>query len=268
MQDIIEGMPSYSTHLAEENKHVGECLGCRLRVEGHGQGLGLLGVKEAILKGLLIGQSLDVIPGHVHPVVDSPQGPPHVPCLKGNKLKASHGKLEDLVSRYVPSWLPDGTAELLDDVLSEVSEYIQGGNNLVIVEGCCHSLAEEKDSLEHVHCVLMDSCLDKSQFPLRVSCIFSVVVIIVIIIDSQFVGVYAPLMSRLATGFQGFILIARHQHLLPGLRAGSCLSCHCKVSSQVKVEQRKSSVGWSCNWLLQVNGRAIGHCGSMLPVAQ
>jgi hypothetical protein len=65
MRDIIEGMPSYSTHLAEENEHVGECLGCQLRVEGHGWGLGLLGVKEAILEGLLIGQSLDVIPGCV-----------------------------------------------------------------------------------------------------------------------------------------------------------------------------------------------------------
>ncbi len=65
-------MPSYSTHLAEENKHVGECLGCQLQVKGHGRGLGLLGVKETILKGLLVGQGLDVIPGHVGPVVDSP----------------------------------------------------------------------------------------------------------------------------------------------------------------------------------------------------
>ena len=40
-------------------------------VEGHGQSLGLLGVKEAILKGLLVGQGLDVIPGHVGPVVNS-----------------------------------------------------------------------------------------------------------------------------------------------------------------------------------------------------
>ncbi len=72
MQDIIEGMPSYPTNLAEENKHVGKCLGCRLRVKGHGQGLRLLGVKEAILEGLLIGQGLDVIPGCVGPVVNSP----------------------------------------------------------------------------------------------------------------------------------------------------------------------------------------------------
>ncbi len=46
----------------------------------------------------------------------------HHMCLaqKAKKLMASHGKLGDLVSRYVPSWLPDGTAELLDDVISEV----------------------------------------------------------------------------------------------------------------------------------------------------
>jgi hypothetical protein len=72
-----------------------------------------------------------------------------VPCPKGKKLEASHGKFGDLVSRYVPSWLTDGTAELRDDVVSEVSKYIQGGDHLVIAEGYCPSLAEEKDSLEH-----------------------------------------------------------------------------------------------------------------------
>ncbi len=40
--------------------------------QGSWQGLGLLGVKEAILKGLLIGQSLDVIPCCVGPVIDTP----------------------------------------------------------------------------------------------------------------------------------------------------------------------------------------------------
>jgi len=65
-------MLSYPTHCAEENKHVGKCLGCRLWVKGHDRGLGLLGVKEAILEGLLIGQGLDVIPGHVGSVINSP----------------------------------------------------------------------------------------------------------------------------------------------------------------------------------------------------
>ena len=47
-------------------------------------------------------------------------------CLAQNakKLEASHGKLRDLVSWSIPSGLPDGTAELLDDVISEVLEYI------------------------------------------------------------------------------------------------------------------------------------------------
>ncbi len=124
-----------------------------------GWGLGLLGVKEAILEDLLIGQGLDVIPGHVGPVINSPRGPPHVPCPKGKKLEASHRKLGDLVSRYVPSRLPDGTAELLDDVVSEVLKYIQGGDHLVVVVGYRHSLDEEKDSLEHVNCVLVDGFL-------------------------------------------------------------------------------------------------------------
>jgi hypothetical protein len=57
--------------------------------------------------------------------LSTPLEVPHM-CLaqKAKKLKASHVKLGDLVSRYVPSWQPDGTAELLDDVVSEVSEYI------------------------------------------------------------------------------------------------------------------------------------------------
>ncbi len=65
-------MPCYSLHLVEENKHVGKCVSCQLWVKGHDRGLRLLGVKEAILKGFLIGQGLDVIPGHVSPVIDSP----------------------------------------------------------------------------------------------------------------------------------------------------------------------------------------------------
>ncbi len=93
-RDITEGMPHYSLHFAKEDKHVGKCLSCQLRVKGHGQGLGLPGVKEAILEGLLIGQSLDVIPGHVGPeVVDTPRGPPHVPCPKGKELEAESSEI-------------------------------------------------------------------------------------------------------------------------------------------------------------------------------
>ncbi len=64
-----------------------------------------------------------------------------MPCPKGKKLKASHRKLGDLVSRYVPSWLSDGMAELLDDVVSEVLEYIQGDDHLVVMEGFRRSMA-------------------------------------------------------------------------------------------------------------------------------
>jgi hypothetical protein len=58
MQDITEGMPCYPPHLAKDNEHVGKCLSCQLRVKGHSRGLGLLGVKEVIFEGLLIGQGL------------------------------------------------------------------------------------------------------------------------------------------------------------------------------------------------------------------
>jgi hypothetical protein len=162
-----------------------------------------------------------------------------VPCPKGKKLKASHRKLGDLVFRYVPSWLPDGTAELLDDVVSEVSECIQCCDHLVIVEGLRRSLADEKDSLEHVHSGLTDSCLEESRFPLRVTHIFSVIV--VVIFDGQFVRVNAPLVPRSSTSFQGFKLSTRHQPFLQVLRVysrrispPSCCSCHCKGLGQVK----------------------------------
>ncbi len=109
-----------------------------------------------------------------------------MPCPKGKKLEASHIKLGDLVSGYVPSRLLDGMAELLDDVVSEVSKYIQGGDHLVVVEGYCRSLAEEKDSLEHIDCVLADSCLDDSRVPLTVFCFFSIIIVIIVLtVDSS-----------------------------------------------------------------------------------
>jgi hypothetical protein len=140
-------------------------------------------------------------------------------CLaqKAKKLEASHGKPGDLVSWSIPSRLPDGTAELLDDVISEVSEYIQGCNHLVIVEGSCRSLAEEKDSLEHVNGGHADPSLEGSSFLLRV--IF--VVIFVFVLDGLFVRVNAPVTPSLLTSFEGFKLSARHQPFLQGLRAHS-----------------------------------------------
>jgi hypothetical protein len=158
-----------------------------------------------------------------------------VPCPKGKEHEASHGKLGDLVSRYVPSRLSDGMAELLDDVVGEVSKYIKGGDYMVVIEGFRRSLAEKKYSLEHVDCVLVNSCLSKGRFTLRVFCFLSVTVIIVIF-NSRFVRVDALLTLRLAIGFQGFKLSVRHQPFLEVLRALPCLSCHCEALSQVKVE--------------------------------
>ncbi len=156
-------------------------------------------------------------------------------------------------------------AELLDDVVGEVLECIQCCDHLVIVEGFRHSLAEEEDSLEHVHSGLMDSCLEESRLPLRVTCIFSVIV--VVIFDGRFVRVNAPITPRLSDLFQGLKLSARHQSFLRVLRVHPP-SCHCKALSQVRVGRHKSSVGQSCDWLLQVNGRAIGCHGLVLVVTQ
>ncbi len=63
-----------------------------------------------------------------------------------------------------PPWLPGGTAELLDDVVGEVSEHIQSRHHLVIIEGFRRSLAEKKDTLEHVNCGCADPGLKGSRF--------------------------------------------------------------------------------------------------------
>jgi hypothetical protein len=140
-----------------------------------------------------------------------------VPCPKHKKLEVSHGKLGDLVSWSVPSRLPDGRAEILDDVISEVSEYIQGC--LVIIEGFRCSLAEKKDLLEHVNGGLANPSLKGSSFLLLV--IFIIIFVFVFILDGLFVRVNTPVMPSLSTSFNGFKLSTRYQPFLQGLRAHS-----------------------------------------------
>ncbi len=70
-RDVTERMSSYSPHLAKNDKHVGESLGCQMQVEGHGRGLRRLGVKEVILKDLLISQGLNLIIYRVGLVINS-----------------------------------------------------------------------------------------------------------------------------------------------------------------------------------------------------
>jgi hypothetical protein len=102
-------------------------------------------------------------------------------CLAQNakKLEAGHRKLGDLVSRFAPTWLPDGTAELLDDVVGEVSEYIQSHHHLVVIEGFHRPLAKEKDSLKHINSSLADPGLEGNSILLQV--IVAVFVIILIL---------------------------------------------------------------------------------------
>ncbi len=121
------------------------------------------------------------------------------------------------MSRSVPPWLPDGTAELLDDVIGEVSEYIQSCHHLVILEGFRRSLAEEKDTLEHVNCGCADPGLKGSRFLLRVITIF--VFVLGLVTVGLFIRVNAPVTPSLSTSFEGFKLSARHQPFMIGLRA-------------------------------------------------
>ncbi len=182
-----------------------------------------------------------------------------MPCPKRKKLEASHGKLGDLVSWSIPSRLSYGTAEFLDDVVGEVTEYILGRNHLIIVEGFRRSLAEKKDSLEHVNGGLADPSLEGSSFLLQV--IF--IIIFVFVLDGLFIRVNAPVKPSLSTSFKGFKLSTRHQPFLQGLRARSKgisspspgrrrWSSHCRGSSPVRSDDvsRQSVV----RWLSQVKG--------------
>jgi hypothetical protein len=56
-------------------------------------------------------------------------------CL-AQKAESLRQFTESLEIWYAPSWLPDGTAELLDDVNSEVLECIQCGDHF----GHCRGL--------------------------------------------------------------------------------------------------------------------------------
>ncbi len=125
-----------------------------------------------------------------------------------------------MTTRSVPLWLPDGTAELLDDVVGEVSEYIQSCHHLVVIEGFRGSLAEEKDTLEHVNCGHADPGLKGSRFLLRVIFIFIFDLgLVSLVTDGLFIRVNAPVMPSLSTSFEGFKLSARHQPFIKGLRA-------------------------------------------------
>jgi hypothetical protein len=137
-------------------------------------------------------------------------------CLAQNakKLEAGNGKLGDLVSRSVPHWLPDGTAEFLDDVVGEVLEYIQSRHHLVVVEGFCRPLAKEKDLLEHINSGLADPSLEGNSILLQV---IIAVFVLVLISDGRFVRVLTPITPSLSTCLKGLKLNARHQHFLPGL---------------------------------------------------
>ncbi len=146
-----------------------------------------------------------------------------MPCPKCKKLEATHGKLGDLVSRSVPSWLPDGTAELLDDVVGEVLEYVQGCNHLVIVEGFRRSLAKKKDLLEHVHGGSADPCLKGSGLLLQV--ISVVTIIFIFVLFDLFFRVNPSLMPGLSDSFPGFKHSARHQPFLQVLRLHPVWSC-------------------------------------------
>jgi hypothetical protein len=150
------------------------------------------------------------------------------------------------VSWSVPSRLPYGTTEFLDDVVGEVTEYIQGCNHLVIVEGFRRSLAEKKDLFEHVNGGLADPSLEGSRFLLWVIFIF--------ILDGLFVIVNAPVTPSLLTSFEGLKLSTRHQPFLQGLRVGSKgisspspgrrqWSSHCRGVKSGQVGRCKSSVG-------------------------
>jgi hypothetical protein len=70
-QDVTEGMSGYSLHLAKENEHVIKGLSCQMWFEGRCQSLRQLGVKDTILEDLLVSQGLNLIIGHIGPVINT-----------------------------------------------------------------------------------------------------------------------------------------------------------------------------------------------------
>jgi hypothetical protein len=140
------------------------------------------------------------------------------------------------VSRSIPSWLPDGMAELLDDVVGEVLEYIQSRHYLVVEEGFHRPLAKKEYSLEHIYSGLADPSLEGNSILLWV---VVAVLVFVLITEGWFIRVNASTTTSLLTSFVGFKLSTRHQHLPPGLgarsigispslRPGFEISRHCK----------------------------------------
>jgi hypothetical protein len=95
----------------------------------------------------------------------------------------------------------------------------QGLNLLVIVEGFSRSLAEEKDTLEHVNCGRADPGLKGSRLLMRV--IFIFVFVLGLVTDGLFIRVNAPVKPSLSMSFEGFKLSARHQPFMKDLRARS-----------------------------------------------
>jgi hypothetical protein len=142
-------------------------------------------------------------------------------CLaqNANSLRRVTESLEIWCPGPFPPWLPDGTAELLDDVIGEVLEYLQSCHHLVVVEGFRHSLAEKKDTLEYVNCGLADPGLEGSRFLMRVIIIF--VFVLGLVLDGLFIRVLDPVTPSLSTLFKGFKLSARHQPFMKGLRTHS-----------------------------------------------
>jgi hypothetical protein len=63
--NTCEGNACYPSRLAKKDQHIGECIYCQLQVKGHHRGIRVLGIKEAILEGLLVGQRLDFLLDHI-----------------------------------------------------------------------------------------------------------------------------------------------------------------------------------------------------------
>jgi hypothetical protein len=183
-----------------------------------------------------------------------------VPCPERKKLEAGHGKLGDLVSRSVPSWLPDGTTKLLDDVVGEILEYIQSCHHLIVVEDFCRPLAKKKDLLEHINSGLVDPSLKGNSILLRV---IVAVFISVLISDGRFIRVNATIPTSLSMSFEGFKLSARRQSFLPGLRVWS-MGISPSSHRRYRISRHCGSQAQSSWTTFVVSHLRDGRCGSMV----
>ncbi len=151
-------------------------------------------------------------------------------CIAQKTKSLRQNTDSNLESLSIPSGLPDSATNILDGVIVELSENIEGHDHLVIIEGMSRHRAE------HFFFVL--------------------IIFIAVAGISVFVRGLPMFTLGILASFQGFILGARHQHLAP--EWGHCLAIargQAAVARQLFVRSIKL-IEVDCAWLSCLCGQS------------